>query len=305
MPDISAVRSFNRFYTKQIGILHQGYLDSPFSLSEGRVLYELAHRDHPTATAIAKDLDLDPGYLSRILVKFEKLRLIARTREDHDARSTRLSLTSRGRAAFTKLDRGAEREVRAMLSKLAPPERASLIASMGTIERLLTAQPPDPKTPYLIRTHQPGDIGWIIHRHGVLYAQEQGWDERFEAEVAEIAARFINHFDSKARALLDRRERRRDCWLHFPGSQNHHHRPIAPVPGRALRARLGHRQPPGRRMHPLRPPSRLSQDHPLDPVHSLCRSPHLFEARIPPHSSKSAIAASDFSLIGETWELKL
>ncbi len=203
MSDISAVRSFNRFYTKQIGILHQGYLDSPFSLSEGRVLYELAHRDRPTATAIAKDLDLDPGYLSRILVKFEKLSLIARTREDRDARSTRLSLTARGRAAYASLDRGAERDVRTMLSKLAPPERASLVASMGTIERILTAQPPDPKTPYLIRTHQPGDLGWIIHRHGVLYAQEQGWDERFEAEVAEIAARFINHFDPK-------RER---CWI--------------------------------------------------------------------------------------------
>jgi DNA-binding MarR family transcriptional regulator/GNAT superfamily N-acetyltransferase len=203
MPDTSAVRGFNRFYTKQIGILRQGYLDSPFSLSEGRVLYELAHRDRPTAAAIAKDLDLDPGYLSRILVKFEKLRLIARTREDHDARSTRLSLTRQGRTAFTTLDRGAEREVRAMLAKLATPERAALIQSMRTIERLLTHQPPDPKTPYLIRTHQPGDIGWVIHRHGVLYAQEYGWDERFEAEVAKIAARFIHHFDPK-------RER---CWI--------------------------------------------------------------------------------------------
>jgi len=203
MPDTSAVRSFNRFYTRQIGILHQGYLDSPFSLSEGRVLYELAHRDRPTAAAIAKDLGLDPGYLSRILVKFEKLRLIARTREDGDARRTHLSLTRRGRAAFTTLDRGAEREVRAMLAKLAPPERASLIVSMRTIERLLTEQSPDSKTPYLIRTHQPGDMGWIIHRHGVLYAQEQGWDERFEAEVAEIAARFIHRFDPK-------RER---CWI--------------------------------------------------------------------------------------------
>ncbi len=203
MLDISAVRSFNRFYTKQIGILHQGYLDSSFSLSEGRVLYELAQHDRPTAAAIAKNLDLDPGYLSRILVKLEKLRLIARTRAKHDARSTRLCLTRQGRAAFTTLDRGAGREVRAMLSKLAPPQRASLIASMRTIERLLTAQLPDPKIPYLIRTHQPGDIGWIIHRHGVVYAQEYGWDERFEAEVAEIAARFIHHFDPK-------RER---CWI--------------------------------------------------------------------------------------------
>lgn len=200
--DTSAVRNFNRFYTKQIGILHKGYLDSPFSLSEGRVLYELAHRDQPTATAIAKDLDLDPGYLSRILVKFERLRLIARSREDHDARRTSLSLTRRGRAAFRSLDRGAELDVRAMLANLAPPQRASLIQSMRTIERLLSQQP-GAETPYLIRTHQPGDMGWVIHRHGVLYAQEYGWDERFEAEVAQIAARFIHHFDPK-------RER---CWI--------------------------------------------------------------------------------------------
>ena len=199
----SAVRSFNRFYTKQIGMLHKSYLDSPFSLTEGRVLYELVHRNHPTAAAVAKDLDLDPGYLSRILVKFEKLGLIARTREDGDGRRTHLSLTRRGRTAFGSLDRGAEREVHAMLAKLAAPERASLIQSMQAIEKLLTGRPLDSTTPYLIRTHQPGDMGWIIHRHGVLYAQEHGWDERFEAEVAGIAAHFINHFDPK-------RER---CWI--------------------------------------------------------------------------------------------
>ncbi len=203
MSDTAAVRAFNRFYTKQIGILHRSYLDSSYSLTEGRVLYELAHRHHPTAAVIAKDLDLDPGYLSRMLAKFEKLHLIERTRENHDGRHSLLSLTRRGRAAFKTLDRGAERDVRAMLDKLAPAERASLVTAMQTIERLLAGRSHAASTPYLIRTHQPGDMGWVIHRHGALYAKEYGWDERFEAEVAEIAARFIHRFDPK-------RER---CWI--------------------------------------------------------------------------------------------
>ena len=203
MSQTAAIRSFNRFYTKQIGILHQSYLNSPFPLTEGRVLYELAHRDHPTATSIAQDLEVDPGYMSRILVKFDKLGLISRKREAGDGRRTRLSLTRQGKAAFRSLDRGAERDVRKMLTRLTAPQRQSLIESMRIIERLLNPQPPDSGSPYLIRTHQPGDMGWIIHRHAVLYAQEHGWDERFEADVAEIAARFIHHFDVK-------RER---CWI--------------------------------------------------------------------------------------------
>ena len=203
MSDTAVVRGFNRFYTQHLGILQKRYLNSRFSLTEGRVLYELAHRNHPTATAIARELDLDPGYLSRILEKFEKQRLIARTPEDHDRRLSRLSLTRQGRAAFNPLDRDSERKVAAMLAKLAPPPRNALIQSMRTIERVLTSSPEEARTPYLIRTHQSGDMGWIIHRHGVLYAQEYGWDERFEAEVAEIAAHFIRRFDPK-------RER---CWI--------------------------------------------------------------------------------------------
>lgn len=203
MSDTAAVRRFNRFYTRQIGILRQGYLDSPFSLSEVRVLYEIAHRDRPTAALIAKDLDLDPGYLSRMLARFEKRRLIARIKESTDTRRSTLQLTARGRSAFTPLERTADRGIEALLSKLAPPQRRSLIHSMSTIEALLDPSPAPSAAPYIIRAHQPGDMGWVIHRHGVLYAQEYGWDERFEAEVAEIAAHFIKHFDPK-------RER---CWI--------------------------------------------------------------------------------------------
>src|SRR5579883_2672540 len=136
MSDTEAVRRFNRFYTQQIGMLRQGYLDSPFSLTEVRVLYELAHRPAATAGAVARDIDLDPGYLSRILQKFEKGRLISRKRETRDGRS-RLALTRRGRAAFLPLDRAAEAEVRAMLAKLNAAQRKALIESMGTIERLV------------------------------------------------------------------------------------------------------------------------------------------------------------------------
>ena len=203
MSDTAIVRGFNRFYTKQIGMLHNRYLDRPFSLTEVRVLYEIVHRDRPAATIIAQELGLDSGYLSRILMSFEKRRLIVREQQPEDGRRSRLSLTPLGRAAFLPLERAAEREVAAMLKKLTAPRRSALIESMKTIERVLTPQALADSTPYMIRPHQPGDMGWVIHRHGTLYAQEYGSDERFEAEVAEIAAHFIQHFDPK-------RER---CWI--------------------------------------------------------------------------------------------
>jgi DNA-binding MarR family transcriptional regulator/N-acetylglutamate synthase-like GNAT family acetyltransferase len=201
MSDIAAVRRFNRLYTRHIGILRQDYLDSHLSLGEVRVLYEIAHRDRPTATAISKDLDLDPGYLSRLLSGFEKRGLISRTKESDDARRSRLHLTRQGHKAFTPIERAADRQIGALLAALAPPTRRSLIQAMQSIEAILDPSPSP--APYLIRNHEPGDMGWIIHRHGALYAQEYGWDESFEAEVAEIAAHFIKHYDPK-------RER---CWI--------------------------------------------------------------------------------------------
>jgi len=203
MSDIATVRRFNRVYTRQIGLLQRGYLDSPFSLSEVRVLYEIAHRDHPAAAPIAQDLGLDTGYLSRMLAGFEKRGLLLRQPERADGRRSRLSLTRRGRTAFTQLERSADREVETMLSKLVPLQRRSLLDSMTTIEKILAPSGDAAEPSYLIRPHQPGDMGWVIHRHGVLYAQEYGWDERFEAEVAEIAAHFIQHFEPK----------REHCWI--------------------------------------------------------------------------------------------
>jgi len=199
---VDSIRRFNRFYTRQIGLVGKGYLDSPFTLSEVRVLYEVAHRDAPTASEIAKALGLDAGYLSRMLLSFRKRGFLARKTSDNDARQSHLSLTKQGRAAFGALEAKSEAGVSKMIERLSAEEQNRLTGAMETVESLL-GEHAEPKTPYLLRTHQPGDMGWVIHRHGVLYAQEYGWDERFEALVAQIAAEFIQKFDA-------RRER---CWI--------------------------------------------------------------------------------------------
>ncbi len=200
------MRRFNRFYTKQIGVLHEGLLQSPFSLTEARVLYELASRDGPTASELGRELGLDAGYLSRILRGFETGGLIRRTPSALDGRQSHLWLTDDGRAAFAPLDQASRAEVGALLGPLSESEQKHLLDAMGTLQRLLDPKPdraPEPRVPVLLRLHRPGDLGWIVHRHGVLYAEEYGWDERFEAVVAEIAARFIQQHDPK-------RER---CWM--------------------------------------------------------------------------------------------
>jgi DNA-binding MarR family transcriptional regulator/GNAT superfamily N-acetyltransferase len=199
---IAAVRRFSRFYTGRIGLLREGLHDSPFSLTQSRVLYELAHRAAPTAAEIARDLGLDAGYLSRILRAFRQRGLIARTPSDTDGRQTHVSLTPAGRQAFAPLDRGSDDEAAAMLARLTGAGQARLIAAMGTIEQLLGGRLAD-APPYLLRPHQPGDMGWVTSRHGALYAQEYNWDLDFEALVAEIVAAFIKNFDM-------RRER---CWI--------------------------------------------------------------------------------------------
>jgi len=199
---VEAARRFNRFYTRQIGVLHEGAYASPFSLTEVRVLYELAHRDKPTATELRRELGLDAGYLSRMLRGFEKRGLVAKTRSAADARQRHLALTAQGRKVFAPLNARSHAEVAAMLSDLSPPAQARVVAAMQTIERLL-GKHPDPSVPCRIRPPQPGDLGWVVHRHGALYAREYGYDERFEALVAGIVANFVQHYDAK-------RER---CWI--------------------------------------------------------------------------------------------
>ena len=199
---VGAVRAFNRFYTGLIGLLRQGYLDSAFSLTEVRVLYELAHRDQSTAAGLARELDLDPGYLSRILRRFERDGLIERTRSRADGRQSLLRLSEAGRAAFAPLDAAARDQIGGLLGRLSDEEQRRVVGAMATIERLL-GRPAEPRVPYLLRLHRPGDMGWVVMRHGALYAQEYGYDADFEALVAEIVARFLQHFDP----------RREACWI--------------------------------------------------------------------------------------------
>jgi DNA-binding MarR family transcriptional regulator/GNAT superfamily N-acetyltransferase len=191
---ITAVRRFNRCYTQKIGVLGERLLDSPFSLTEARILYELAHRERPTASELCRELDLDPGYLSRILGGFRRRGLVVRAASDTDRRQIHLSLSDAGRAAFAPLDNRSRDEIAALLAGLPEPGQRRLVVAMAEIERLL-GPPSAPREPYLLRPPVPGDIGWVISRHGALYAQEYGFDWRFEALVAEIAAKFVAEFE--------------------------------------------------------------------------------------------------------------
>jgi DNA-binding MarR family transcriptional regulator/N-acetylglutamate synthase-like GNAT family acetyltransferase len=199
---IGAVRHFNRFYTRQIGVLQQTLLESPFSLTEVRVLYELAHRDFSTAADLCRELGLDAGYLSRILRGFGKRGLLEKRASSEDGRQTLLALTASGRKTFGALNDQSSRQVEKMLAGISAPDRSRLQEAMRRIEQVLTPAAPQ-RAPYILRSPQPGDLGWVVQRHGVLYAQEYQYDERFEALVAEIVAEFVQHLDA-------RRER---CWI--------------------------------------------------------------------------------------------
>jgi DNA-binding MarR family transcriptional regulator/GNAT superfamily N-acetyltransferase len=199
---ISAVRAFNRFYTKRLGVLDQQLLKSPFSLSEARTLYELANRQNPSAREIGAELGLDPGYLSRIVQKFQDNGLIRRQPSPADRRQYHLSLTEKGHRAYAKLDRSSHDEVGEMLAALSDDGRRCLTGAMATIERLLDRSAAAPASASL-RDPRPGDMGWVVQSHGALYASEYGFDSSFEALVAEIVAKFLNSFDPS-------RER---CWI--------------------------------------------------------------------------------------------
>jgi DNA-binding MarR family transcriptional regulator/predicted GNAT family acetyltransferase len=202
---VDAVRAFNRFYTRQVGALGSHYLDSPFSLTDLRVLYELAHRDAPTAADIVRALGLDAGYLSRILRRFESQGLVARSPSPADARQSLLRLTRKGRAALAPVEARARGAVESLLERLPDHDQRRLVEAMGTIGHMLDAPAADAgrAAPYLLRAHQPGDMGWIVHRHAVLYAREWGYNARFEALAARICADFLDHFKPD----------REHCWI--------------------------------------------------------------------------------------------
>ncbi len=214
---IATVRGFNRFYTRQIGVLRKTFLDSPYSLGEARVLYEIASRDAPTASEVGRALELDAGYLSRVLRNFEKRGLIRRTTSTSDARQSHLTLTPRGRKDFAPLERRSQHDIGAMLGRLSPDDQLRLIAAMNTIHALLggTADAAAQDAPafdrrYILRTPRPGDFGWVVKRHAELYAQEYGWIEPFEGVCAQIVADFANKSDPQ-------RER---CWIAEMNGEN-------------------------------------------------------------------------------------
>jgi DNA-binding MarR family transcriptional regulator/GNAT superfamily N-acetyltransferase len=195
---IAAVRRFNRYYTRQIGVLRKTFLDSPYSLGEARVLYEIASHRERTASEIARSLDLDAGYLSRVLRNFERRGLIRKRTSPKDGRQSHLTLTPRGRKSFMPLDARSQRNTAAMLGKLAPADQARLIAAMETIETLLEehVQKPASQRRYALRAPRPGDFGWIVNRNAELYAQDYGWVAPFEGVCAQIVADFVNKYDA-------------------------------------------------------------------------------------------------------------
>jgi DNA-binding MarR family transcriptional regulator/GNAT superfamily N-acetyltransferase len=197
---VAALRAFNRFYTGRIGVLHDKLLSTRFTLGESRLLWELAHTPGLTATALGRTLGLDAGYLSRLLAGLRERGLVKAQRSASDGRQTLLSLTAAGRRAFAPLDQRSHAQVSALLTPLSDSQQHDLLAATARIQNLLGEQPPSPVE---LRAHRPGDLGWIVARHGALYAQEFGWDMRFEALVARIAADFIERFDAAREA----------CWI--------------------------------------------------------------------------------------------
>jgi len=199
MSRIDSVRRFNRFYTRRIGALQAHYLGSPFPLPQARVLYELGQRGECTASALGAELDLDLGYLSRLLQSLRRLKLVAGERAQHDARHVRLTLTPKGRRAFAVLDEASRRATGEMLAPLPAPHREELVKALTKAHTILDGA----KGEITLRAHRPGDMGWVVERHGVLYGEEYGWGALFEALVADIVARFLRDFDGK----------REHCWI--------------------------------------------------------------------------------------------
>lgn len=199
---VAAVRRFTRFYTRRIGLLEEGLLQSPFSLTQARVLYELAQQREATATALAAGLDIDHGYLSRILRSFEERDLIARRRSREDGRQMVVSLTTKGHKAFAGLDHRSQRETGGLLEHLGEAEQARVVAAMDTIVRLIDRGSDSPRA-YTLRSHRPGDMGWVVARHGTVYADEYGWSSHIEAITAGIVGDFLKNFDPA----------REHCWI--------------------------------------------------------------------------------------------
>lgn len=199
---IEAVRRFSRFYTRRIGVLEETLLHSPFSLPEGRLVYEIANRDRPTAQELCRDLSLDPGYVSRLLQELEKRGCVERTRSEVDKRQTELTLTAKGQRQWGAMNEQSRQDIANLLADLPVARQERLVKALETVEQMLE-EPPEKRAPFTLRPHQPGDMGWIIRRQTQLYASEFGWDGSFEAMLADIGGKFIAQFDPKSD----------NCWI--------------------------------------------------------------------------------------------
>src|SRR4051794_36895091 len=193
---VDTVRSFNRFYTNIIGLLDEGFLRTSFSLTEGRVLYELGQSGTVDVANLRTRLDLDAGYLSRILARFVDEGIVRRHRSDADGRRHVVQLTTKGRKAFTRIDGRSAKEIGALLDRLSDEDQRRLTGAMTAIRELLDDEAPRPKG-FVLRPLESGDYGWVVQRHGVLYADELGWVHTFEGMVARLVADYIDNFDPK------------------------------------------------------------------------------------------------------------
>jgi len=201
---IAMVRRFNRFYTRKIGVLSEAFLNTPYSLTEARVLHALAHRDGATATWLCEELGIDPGYLSRLLRSFEQQKLLFRSPSPQDGRQTLISLTPAGRDAYEPLDRASQSDIGNLLAQLPDPDQERLVGAMRTVSALLGDSAESAPAPaFILRSHRPGDMGWVTQRHGALYSEEYGLNDRMESYVAEVVAKFLREYDPA----------REYCWI--------------------------------------------------------------------------------------------
>jgi DNA-binding MarR family transcriptional regulator/GNAT superfamily N-acetyltransferase len=225
--EIASFRRFNRVYTRYLGFLHEGLLDSDYSLAEARVLYELAMREAPKASEIADALGMDPGYLSRMLRKFDRDGLLHKKTSEQDGRYAELTLTAQGRSVFERLNELADEQARSVLEDLPPGARQELTLSMSSVENILMRVDRH-QIPFVLRPHRPGDMGWVVYREGAAYAEQYGWDATFEALVAKIVSDFITGFDPS-------RER---CWIAELAGQNVGHIFLVKHPDKPHTAKL-------------------------------------------------------------------